>query len=96
MDQTRPHGDQAPQPVVKTDAVPGVDEGFADALLNVSMPDRPVHAIAMLFEVQRLSQDDDPASRRADVAADAVIAYQESRDRASRGNSMSAFTAIRA
>jgi hypothetical protein len=53
------------------------NEGFADAFMNVAVGRLPVHQSAILFEVQRLAQDNPPAAGRSERAAEAVVAYAE-------------------
>lgn len=52
--------------------------GFDDAMMNVSVPDRPVSSIAMLYEVQRLAQYGRDVAT-FDRPASAAIAYADAR-----------------
>lgn len=53
---------------------PSVDDGFEDALMQVSVPDIPHSRIAMLYEVQRLAQGPVQAAAGG-TAFQAALAY---------------------
>ena len=70
-------------------------DGFADALMNVSVQTPPVNQVAMLYEVQRLAQSA-PAPAAEFRSTDAVIAYRDSLSRSHSDRRTAALPSLRA
>ncbi|WP_416896707.1 MAG: hypothetical protein ACMVY4_14375 [Minwuia sp.] len=94
--ESTPQRDHRERQVAATRRHGAIADGFADALMNVSVQSQPISQIAMLYEVQRLAQSAAGSASLAARSTDAVVAYRDSIARYQNGRSSHALASMRA